>query len=351
MKQRNLRTWLALAPLVLGPLVLAGHAVAAEESCVTGKCHSTLLKGQSVHAVAESCSTCHESTGTPHPRKGETTFKLTQEPPDLCTTCHSEIADKRNVHFPVAQGLCTTCHDPHASKEPKLLKAEGQQVCLPCHPQIADKVNDSRVSHPALMTEQACWACHSPHSSDYEHLLLKPVKDTCVTCHDSVIPQNAMVLHGPNSDGKCTRCHDPHGSRYDSLLVNQFPSGDYVPYTETAYPLCFGCHNRDMVDYAQTSYATNFRNGEKNLHYVHVHRSERGRSCKLCHNVHGSPNPELIADTVPFGHWNLPLRFVKTDTGGGCSPGCHKPRRYDRKSPGRQPLMVTPAISAGGVSP
>jgi predicted CXXCH cytochrome family protein len=333
----NFRTCVALAPLVISGCVLTCHAVFAEESCVSEKCHATLLKGATVHAVAESCSACHESVDTPHPQKGKKTFKLTQGLPDLCTTCHPAIVDKGHVHFPVAQGMCTACHNPHASNEPKLLTAAGQHVCLPCHPQIADKINDSRVAHPALMTEQACIACHSPHSSNYEDLLLKPVKDTCVTCHDSVIPNNATVLHGPNNDGKCTRCHDPHGSQYDTLLVNQFPSGNYVPYTETAYPLCFGCHQRDMVDYAETSYATNFRDGERNLHYVHVHKSERGRSCKLCHSFHGSPNPELIADTVPFGNWNLPLRFVKTDTGGGCSPGCHKPQHYDRKSPAEGP--------------
>jgi predicted CXXCH cytochrome family protein len=335
MKPRNLRPCLALASFVISAVALTCHTAVGEESCVTAKCHATLLKGQTVHPVAESCSSCHESVGSPHPQKGQKTFKLTQELPDLCTTCHPTITEGRHLHFPVAQGLCTACHNPHASSEPKLLIAQGQQVCLPCHSQIADKVNNAPVSHPALLTEQACAACHSPHSSNEDSLLRKPVKDTCVSCHDSVIPKNATALHGPTNDGKCTRCHDPHGSQYDNLLVDQFPSGNYVPYTETAYPLCFSCHKRDMVDYAQTSYATNFRDGERNLHYLHVHKSERGRSCKLCHNVHGSPNPALIADTVSFGHWNLPLRFVKTNTGGGCSPGCHKPQYYDRKSPGR----------------
>ncbi len=334
---RTLHICIAAASVVLCGCVLLCRAAVADESCVTGKCHATLLKGQSIHPVAESCSGCHESTATPHPQKGQKTFKLTQELPDLCTTCHPSIADQRNVHFPVAQGLCTACHNPHASAEPKLLTAHGEQVCLPCHSQIAETINGARVSHPALLTAQACVACHSPHSSNESHLLRQPVKDTCVTCHDNVIPKNATVLHGPNNDGNCARCHNPHGSQYDALLVNPFPAGNYVPYTDAAYPLCFGCHKRDMVDYAETSYATNFRDGEKNLHYLHVHKSERGRSCKLCHNVHGSPNPELIADTVPFGSWNMPIRFVKTDTGGGCSPGCHKSRYYDRESPGRKP--------------
>jgi predicted CXXCH cytochrome family protein len=422
----------ALVLLVSGFLFRCSDA-AAEEGCVSDKCHAKLLKGTTVHAVAEGCDTCHESVGTPHPAKGKKTFKLTQDPPDLCNTCHGSLADKSHVHFPVAQGMCTTCHNPHSSDQPKLLvqplKAvcatchadhvefkvlhgpvsagdctachtphssdtknllvkegeelcfgchldmqevvkkkhvhpalaggctschnphgadhpkllaeEGQELCFTCHPQIKEKVEGSPVSHPALLTEKACAACHSPHASDNEKMLLSPVKDTCITCHDSIIPKNATVLHGPNNDGKCTRCHEPHGSENDYLLVAKFPTDLYVPYSDTAFALCFTCHKRDMVQYSETAFATNFRDGEKNLHFVHVNK-QKGRSCKLCHSFHGSKGPMLIADSVPFGKWNLPLKFVKTETGGGCSPGCHNPRYYDRKSPGRKPAAPKP---------
>jgi predicted CXXCH cytochrome family protein len=422
------RVVLLIAAAMLGLFFHWGRAM-AEEGCVSEKCHAKLLKGSTVHPVAESCDGCHEAVETPHPKKGSKTFKLTQDPPDLCYTCHEKFGDKSVVHFPVQSGMCTACHNPHSSNQPKLLAGpmkevcgachadhlsfkvlhgpvsagactachsphesnnknlvlkegqelcfgchvdmpevlrkkhvhpalaggctschnphggdypkmlaqEGQDLCFMCHPQIGETVNESAVAHPALLTEKGCAACHSPHASDNEKMLLRPVKDICVTCHDDVVPKNATVLHGPNNDGKCTRCHEPHGSQNDTLLVAPFPADQYVPYTDTAYPLCFTCHNRDMVQYPDTSFATNFRDGEKNLHYRHVNNKEKGRSCRLCHSWHGSPNPKLIADTVPFGKWNLPLRFVKTETGGGCSPGCHKPQYYDRKSPGRKP--------------
>jgi predicted CXXCH cytochrome family protein len=98
-----------------------------------------------------------------------------------------------------------------------------------------------------------------------------------------------------------------------------------------------------MVQYPETSFATNFRDGERNLHYLHVHNKQKARSCTLCHSLHGSNNPKLIADSVPFGKWSLPLKFVKTETGGGCAPGCHKPQAYDRKSPGKKPETAKPA--------
>jgi len=77
-----------------------------------------------------------------------------------------------------------------------------------------------------------------------------------------------------------------------------------------------------------------------------VNNKQKGRSCRLCHNVHGSAGPKLIPDTVVFGKWNLPLKFIKTDTGGGCSPGCHKQVFYDRKSPGRRPEIPKPTPKA-----
>lgn len=433
MNPKSLRTCLLLAALCGFCLVCTDAG--AEEGCTSDKCHAKVLKGSTVHPIAETCETCHESVATPHPKKGEKTFKLTQEPPDLCFTCHDRDAfQKSDVHPPVQSGMCTSCHNPHSSAEPKLLAQpmkdlcgtchadhvsfkvmhgpastgactachsphasehkkllakeppdlcftchtdmpevlqkkhvhpalaggctschnphgsdypkmlaqEGQELCFLCHPQIGEKVKDSPVAHPALMSEKACASCHSPHASDNEKMLLEPVKDICTTCHSDIIPQNARVLHGPNNDGKCTRCHEPHGSQNATLLVAQFPEDTYVPYTGTEYALCFSCHKRDMLQYPDTSFATNFRDGDRNLHYVHVNNKQKGRSCKLCHSWHGSPNPELIADTVPFGKWQLPLRFVKTETGGGCSPGCHKPQHYDRKTPGKKPEASKP---------
>jgi predicted CXXCH cytochrome family protein len=423
--------------LTLGGIgLLLGSPAAAEEGCVSAQCHATLLKGAQTHAVAETCETCHESVAAPHPKKGDKTFKLAQEPPELCQTCHEPFGKKGTAHAPVQQGLCTMCHNPHASNEPKLLaqpmkdlcgtchadhvdfkvphgpvsagactachnphesdikkllskdqpdlclgchldmpdvlqkkhvhaalaggctschnphgadypkmmSQEGQELCFLCHPQIGEVVKAAPVGHPALLMEKGCASCHSPHASDNEKLLLSPVKDTCVVCHDAVVPKGATVLHGANNDGNCARCHEPHGSKSEQLLIAKFPADQYVPYTGSEYGLCFTCHKRDLLQYPETSFATNFRDGERNLHFLHVNNAQKGRSCRLCHNWHGGDNPALIADSVLFGKWNLPLKFVKTDTGGGCSPGCHKPQYYDRETPGKRP----PGVKIGG---
>ena len=69
-----------------------------------------------------------------------------------------------------------------------------------------------------------------------------------------------------------------------------------------------------------------------NLHYLHVNRDKKGRTCRACHETHASNAEKHIRDSVPFGKggWELPIGFEKTASGGSCSPGCHKPIGYDR---------------------
>ena len=46
----------------------------------------------------------------------------------------------------------------------------------------------------------------------------------------------------------------------------------------------------------------------------------------------------LIADSVAFGSWKLPLKFVKTESGGSCAPGCHTPvRPTTARAAGKKP--------------
>ncbi|WP_226373886.1 hypothetical protein [Citrifermentans bemidjiense] len=34
-----------------------------------------------------------------------------------------------------------------------------------------------------------------------------------------------------------------------------------------------------------------------------------------------------------FGSWEIPIKFEATETGRGCSVGCHRTLRYDRVKP------------------
>ena len=176
----NRRLWLLAAVLFMSwfSIVVPGSKAAAEEGCVTSQCHSALLKGSTVHPVAESCDNCHQSVTTPHPQKGKKTFKLLQDPPALCFTCHPPFGQKHDIHPPVKDGMCTSCHNPHSSNEAKLLVQPLKELCLTCH---ADKVDFKNVHGPTSAGD--CTACHNPHESDNEKLLIKAHPDLCFTCH------------------------------------------------------------------------------------------------------------------------------------------------------------------------
>jgi hypothetical protein len=50
----------------------------------------------------------------------------------------------------------------------------------------------------------------------------------------------------------------------------------------------------------------------------------------LCHAIHASRLPKLMAEKVSFGDWEMPVNFIITDQGGQCTPGCHAKATYDR---------------------
>ena len=394
-KQRPLLLLTILAVLTASSLSVRDAKAASDTGCVTTQCHAALLKAKVVHEAARSCGDCHEAAATPHPQKGLRTFRLAQEGSELCKMCHTIKADQKYMHGPVAVGDCTSCHAPHASDNKalllkkgndlcftchgaiqdetkkkvvhdalqegctschsphgspfkKLLSDEGDKLCYQCHSKIGERIEKSKSVHAPIKTEKACASCHNPHAIDGEKLLQKAEKDFCLDCHKNVLKKNQTVLHGPIRQGKCTPCHDPHGSPNDKLLVKAFPADLYVPYTDNEYSFCFSCHNRDLLRFPDTSFATGFRDGEKNLHFLHVNKKEKGRNCKACHAMHGSELPKLIPDKILFGKWDLPLKYTKTETGGSCAPGCHKRYNYDRKTPGKAPEPENPK---GAVKP
>jgi predicted CXXCH cytochrome family protein len=430
---RHPRTPIVL--LTLAVLALGARTLAAQETCASAQCHAALIQKKTVHAATESCTGCHEEVSAAHPQKGKKTFKLSAEPPDLCSACHDAFGKKSHVHAPVKEGQCTLCHDPHASDQPKLLTAPagelcagchadktefkvmhgpastgdctschtphesdaaalvskpgaqlcqechteflqvlakkvvhgaladgcttchnphgsanakllltaGAALCASCHADVGEQVEQAKVAHPVVASEKGCASCHSPHASDHEKLLENTEKDTCIGCHKSVITKAMTTLHGPIAEGRCSGCHAPHGGANAKLLVKAFPSESYVAYTGGEFALCFGCHKRELLQHEQTSFATGFRDGERNLHFLHVNNAQKGRSCVLCHALHGSANPKLIADSVPFGAWSLPIKFSKTETGGSCAPGCHKAQAYDRQNPGQPVKAAAPS--------
>ena len=361
----------------------------ADEKSLCLECHEA-FEGKVLHEPAANgeCTVCHDphASATKHLISAATTA-------GSCAECHEEITEERKfLHGPVAAGACTVCHNPHASEHSSLLpdgnravcvachealatrmaaqthqhapvteeciachdphgagnrmnlKTTPPGLCLDCHDSIADVVDEAAVTHDAVTAKRSCVGCHEPHASDVELLLLHEPMDLCLSCHDKQLESGdgkimdmADLLaknpnhHGPIRQKNCTACHPGvHGGAYFRLLLAEFPPEFYAPFEERRYAFCFSCHEADVVRDERTDKLTNFRNGDYNLHHLHVNRKVKGRTCRACHNTHASQRPKHITETVPFGSWQIPINFEKSPTGGSCLPGCHRLYKYDR---------------------
>jgi predicted CXXCH cytochrome family protein len=313
------------------------------------KCHPDVTGGLPVvhgPVAAGACTACHRPHSSANPKL------LTATGRDLCLECHLTLKKRldtvRSVHGPVSVD-CTTCHRPHASERKMMLKGDPTQLCLGCHSQIGALIDQAKTKHDAVSSGQSCRNCHEPHGSDYPSLLLNDMVDICLSCHDRDIklPDGTTLanmkavmatgnsLHGPIAQRNCVACHQIHGGSNFRLLVKEYPPDFYAPFREESYALCFSCHERQILFDARTDRLTNFRNGDQNLHYLHVNKETKGRTCRACHETHASNKAKHIRDAVPFGAggWLLPINYEKTDTGGRCSPGCHRAYAYDRMHP------------------
>lgn len=258
-------------------------------------CHNALIEKNVMHPVAESCDNCHVANGKEHPQPGVAGFTLAEALPEMCFLCHdvvqADIQKSKVVHKVIfGKKSCLDCHSPHSSAQEKLLVVEEKQLCLGCHNRI--------------------YANDSSYTSNIKQLLDK-----------------SKYVHGAIDGGGCLACHSPHAAENQSLLKDVFPNGFYAEGKPENYALCFSCHDSQMMAADTSTSATQFRNGNKNLHYLHLNGG-KGRTCVLCHNVHASGQPHLIIDAIEFGKWEMPMRYKSLENGGSCYPGCHSEKTY-----------------------
>jgi predicted CXXCH cytochrome family protein len=316
------------------------------ETCA--KCHKDNITGKShIHGpvAAGACEACHL------PHTANNSKLLVAQGRALCLNCHKEMNDQLKLakvtHKPVMEADCIVCHDPHASDFKMQVKAEAGVLCVSCHEhdKIKQAVTDAKFKHSIVMKDQACLNCHTPHGGQLAKLMKAQPVDLCLKCHKDdqktsdgrAVPAvdeiaNAQLSrHGPARDGTCSGCHNAHGSDISRLLVKPYPETFYTKYDPDNFALCFSCHDKKLIETKEAEGLTGFRNGTRNLHFLHVDR-EKGRTCRACHETHAAKNPLLIRDAVPFGQWELPINYKKSSAGGTCSPGCHRQYGYDRNS-------------------
>jgi predicted CXXCH cytochrome family protein len=252
---------------------------------------------------------------------------------------------KAKFHHKVLETGCTSCHNPHASPLKYQLVADGATLCANCHSKVIESDATAAVKHSAVKQTRACLNCHDPHTAEDRPQLKANGVAVCLSCHDKQIMAGSAQLsdmrkllaesqdhHGPIRDQNCAGCHQPHGSAHFRLLKSEYPKEFYAPFRAENFALCFGCHDASLPRDERTTTLTHFRNSDRNLHFVHVNKLNKGRTCRSCHETHASTAPNHIRKSVPFGSWELPINFTKTANGGSCAPGCHAPMTYDRSA-------------------
>jgi len=329
-----------------------------EALCAT--CHeaSPDLSQEHIHGPVDAgmCTLCHQ------PHASQEPMLLQTDPVSLCLSCHDDVEsgldEAENIHVPVDED-CLLCHDAHASPNEFQLLEKGSALCFQCHDGIRERT-DLPVDHAAVQDEKQCMNCHLPHFSTFNSLLRQEPKELCMSCHGQAVegdeghelPAMQEVLdrgfvHGPIREGNCAACHDPHGSEQMAILRQAYPRTFYSGWDPSLYALCFQCHEESAFRDAETAELTSFRDGTRNLHFLHVNRERKGRTCRACHEIHASSLPAHLSEEVPYGNWKMPLNFEQTEKGGSCAPGCHGPQTYDREAP----HLPLPTPSSEGVDP
>jgi len=309
------------------------------------QCHEGVVKGKLEHEpiATGGCLACHA------PHRSDYKNLLHQKVTSVCLDCHVVFADRMKklkvIHEPVGEG-CLECHDAHASDQANLLESSLRELCFSCHEDIRETMESARTPHGALVEIGECANCHDAHASGRPHLLKNLTRTLCLECHNKPldtpsgrIPDMTQILasgnelHGPITIDHCTECHQIHGGARPRLLDKEFPASFYASFQEDAYELCFSCHDPSLATAPQTTTLTGFRNGDRNLHFLHVNQEAKGRTCRACHEIHAGESEKLISEYMRFGDWKIPVGFSKTATGGSCSPGCHQFSSYDRLNP------------------
>ncbi|MEK6625221.1 MAG: cytochrome c3 family protein [Bdellovibrionota bacterium] len=350
-----------LAIFLPGQIVFSKEAT-AKMTCVTSSCHTTVNKFSKIHVPVKvhNCTVCHATTkerpeNSKFPDKHPlVTTNMGDDPNKICLNCHakwgSKFSSKKNVHSAIDAETCLGCHHPHGSNFPKLVRitTAESKLCVSCHTDKEAWRSDSKIKeHKIIHQKKGCLNCHDPHSSNLETLLLKQGRKLCLDCHNQGIKTEDgrtlksftqeiakdRTIHPPaDEEEDCANCHLSHASGFRKLLKDEF--GEYYDeFSEKKFALCFSCHGADLVTEAKTSKATDFRNGETNLHNLHVLASPKNRGCGMCHEVHSSKNPTLIKDHVPYKDYKLPQMYKKMPDGGSCVTACHGLKVYDRKKP------------------
>ncbi len=225
-----------------------------------------------------------------------------------CGSCHSDVSvgdghDDGTVTFNDGQDLgnTTTCDPCHSGggahdgvAEAKASWLTGARIsCRGCHDDGNSTIRN--VQAPSVVGD----------GSSYGYDVTGHGKRGLVECTDCHVADGAHIDGDPRTYVAGATDYD---SSYRLLYSMTIPLSAGAGWGEDKFELCFECHKYNGILDSTSPYNTNFRDEGEGIssHSRHLSANpgqwdsdwdmstDSRISCTACHNVHGSPTPQMI---------------------------------------------------------
>ena len=291
--------------------------------------------------MVSSCTPCHSSHGVTN------TPMLRAAGDEFCLACHSlRSADPQRKR---SLGMSTSAHPADIESELRKPYPHRWALCQDCHSVHGVQSNRGGPVEPFTIGQvkastkrgfdteaDLCLSCHGsrgvgggdPHDL---RALLDPRNPSYHPLLAVGPARNVPSLRAPlSTDARinCTDCHTnddpngargPHGSRLEGMLGASMNTQEGQPESETAYALCYACHDRQIV-LEQDAFPP---------HSEHV-VGER-IPCRSCHDPHGATSalalirfnePTVLTGVTASSSGNLSYESMGSGS-GACFLTCH----------------------------
>ncbi|MHC4213886.1 MAG: cytochrome c3 family protein [Planctomycetota bacterium] len=344
---------------------LDGWAGSSHESSTTAvfQAKDTYLKKSKYGTVADNgCLSCH----MPHSAGGAERLLHFSKSEDNCLNCHDGSVAKTNLRTSLSKASrhdvvryrgihdlresplaspahveCVDCHSPHgATSTPAQAPAASGAI-----QRVPGITASGSITQQIQYEYELCFKCHGDNPSRITSSITRQITQTNTRLEfDPSNPSyHPIIAPGTNDDVPslkssmtvatiiyCTDCHNsdsssgpkgPHGSNYPNLLAYRYETSDYTAESESAYELCYQCHNRNNI-LSDESFPRHSEHLNDNI------------PCSACHDPHGissaqgatGSNSHLINFDTSIVSENSLGQLQFTDSGvfqGSCSLRCH----------------------------